>query len=477
MEDLVNRVTAYLEKEKCAIVADLKALVKIPSVKGAQEPGAPNGAACAEALYHSAGLFKKQGFSAEVFENSGYALARFGSGDKTIGLFSHCDVVPAGEDWTLTSPFSPVEIGGFLVGRGAEDNKSGVIASLYAMRAIKELDIPLKSRLLAFVGSDEESGMSDAEAFSKEQPMPNVSIVPDNEFPVFVGEKGVCRFAAISGGKLSQVLNVCGGTAFNVILDKAEITLKYTAALEEELARLTAENSRVQIEKRDGELVLTAKGVSKHASAPEGACNAMLCAAEVFKQCKTLPGSDRKIFETVSELLADTYGRPFGIDQTDRNFGRLTCANGIVKLEDGRLWLSFDVRFGTETDPEEMRKKIDGVLRKKGWEMAGLELKTGFDNGGETKIVDALMDAYRQISKNKEATPLYSAGATYAAHLETAFSVGTCAPYKTEPLPRGLPEGHGGIHQCDEMLHIDGFLEGIKILIFMIIKADRAINS
>ena len=45
------------------------------------------------------------------------------------------------------------------MGRGATDNKNGVMAALCIFSALQQLQIPLKNRLQTFIGSNEESGM------------------------------------------------------------------------------------------------------------------------------------------------------------------------------------------------------------------------------------------------------------------------------------------------------------------------------
>lgn len=326
------------------------------------------------------------------------------------------------------------------------------------------------------MGSDEESGMGDADAFVREQNMPDMSLVPDNSFPVYVGEKGTMRFFAQCGDQFQQVRSVSGGSAFNVVLDEVCVTITYTDALQKELTERAEQNGKIQIKQRGNELILTAMGVSKHASAPEGSENALFCAANFLKSCSELPQADRNIFSAVTELLKGFYGEPFGIEHQDKNFGRLTCANGIAKMNNGRLALSFDIRYGTEADGKTIIDNINRVLTSKNWGMTELENRAGFNNDAEKEVVNALLAAYQTVSGDYGAKPQYSAGATYAAHLKNAFSVGTCAPYKFK-VPETLPQGHGGIHQKDEMLHIAGFLEGIKILILMILNADKAIHK
>lgn len=83
-------------------------------------------------------------------------------------------MVPAGEGWTVTEPFEPVEKDGKLYGRGTADDKGPAVAALYAMRAIKELGIPVKKNVRLILGTDEECGSSDIEVYykrEKEAPM------------------------------------------------------------------------------------------------------------------------------------------------------------------------------------------------------------------------------------------------------------------------------------------------------------------
>ena len=63
---------------------------------------------------------------------------------KQLDILAHLDVVPAGEGWQVTEAFEPVVKDGNLYGRGTADDKGPAVAALYAMRAVKELGIPLK---------------------------------------------------------------------------------------------------------------------------------------------------------------------------------------------------------------------------------------------------------------------------------------------------------------------------------------------
>lgn len=69
----------------------------------------------------------------------------FGEGEETLGILGHIDVVPEGNNWTHP-PFSGKIIDGKVYGRGASDNKGPVIACLYAMKCLKDLNVKLKKK-------------------------------------------------------------------------------------------------------------------------------------------------------------------------------------------------------------------------------------------------------------------------------------------------------------------------------------------
>ena len=465
-ETQLAQIDTYLAAHREEIVQTLMGLISIPSVKSETEPHAPFGENCAAALEAAHKLYEREGL--ETKKTDSYALASYGSGTHTLGVFAHSDVVPVNAaDWTICAPFEPVVLDGFVYGRGSDDNKSGVVASLYAVKMLRELGLPFDGKLLLYTGSNEESGMADMAEFVNNEPMPDISLVPDGGYPFSYGEKSILRLYLTSKTAFREILDVTGGKAANMVLDRADARIIDKPELFDELNRIAAADDRITVDKADDGITVTAKGVASHAAHPEDAVNALGILAEVLEKCQHLCENDRTIFGRVSALLADCNGASLGVPLTDPVFGALTAANGIVRTESGKPSLSFDVRFGSAATCEEVLAKLKQHTSDD-WKAENIRATDGFllDVNGEAP--KRILEVYRTVSGQRDAVPFLMGGGTYARHLKNAYSVGTAAWYKCKsPV---LPKGHGGAHQSDEFLCIDAFLEAIKILTATIVE-------
>ncbi len=469
--EITKKMDEYLSIHKEEILDIILSLAKYPSIMEEAADGAPFGKPCRECLDACVSVMNRYGFDAKVSSDGSYGLASFGSGDKTIGIFSHTDVVPVSpEDWIYTKPFSPKRMGDVLIGRGVEDNKSGVAIAIFAVKLLEYAGLTPKSRISVFLGSNEECGMADIEQYAKENKMPDVSLVPDADFPVSFGEKGICRAHIIPDGKFREICEFSGGTAYNIMLDKLLVKIKYNDKLYSELCEKAKDNKFLDCEKDGDFIIVHASGLPKHAASPEGGVNAAQVASKALCECEALCENDRKLLCEIETLTGDFYGEKLGIACSDDCFGKLTSVNGICSLEDGIPNIALDIRYGTGITAEELEKKILSKYPKAHIH----ENKAGFAIPRDDKIAKRLERVYAELSGDPEAKGFYMGGGTYARFLKNAFSVGTQAGYIKNDIPE-LPEGHGGAHQSDEILRINQFIEAIKVVALMIHECDKAL--
>lgn len=151
-EDLRNRVQAVLP----SVRADLEDLVRIQSVSADPERLSEVEKSAERTLE----LFLAEGVEAEIvraFDGAPPAVVgekKGPEGAPTVLLYAHHDVQPENDpaDWD-SPPYEPTERDGRLYGRGAADDKAGIMAHIGALRALGD-DLPVTVRL--FIEGEEE---------------------------------------------------------------------------------------------------------------------------------------------------------------------------------------------------------------------------------------------------------------------------------------------------------------------------------
>ncbi|MET4158178.1 dipeptidase [Agromyces sp. PvR057] len=147
-------------------VADLSNLVRIPSVSWpAFDPAhVAQSAEAVAALLRDTGVFDLVDIRRSAVEDGSelgqpavVASRPARNGRPTVLLYAHHDVQPPGkeDDWE-TSPFEPTQRGDRLYGRGAADDKAGVMAHVGAIRAFAEAAGDFDLGIAVFIEGEEE---------------------------------------------------------------------------------------------------------------------------------------------------------------------------------------------------------------------------------------------------------------------------------------------------------------------------------
>ncbi|MDO3696671.1 dipeptidase [Curtobacterium flaccumfaciens] len=189
---LLDALREHVQGALPTTIADLSALVRLPSVSwSAFDPA--NVRASAEAvadLARSTGVFGADdvrivrsavsGSTADVAEADAetelgqpavLAVRPARNGKPTVMLYAHHDVQPQGDEalWE-TPPFEPTLRGDRLYGRGASDDKAGVMTHIASLRAVHaQFGDDLDLGIVLFVEGEEEFGSRSFRTFLREQ--------------------------------------------------------------------------------------------------------------------------------------------------------------------------------------------------------------------------------------------------------------------------------------------------------------------
>ena len=182
--EIQERVKSYEE----AMLNDLATLVSYNSVQGEPQPDAPFGEVPAACLDKALEIAEGYGFTVKNVDHyAGYA--EIGEGEQVIGVLAHLDVVPAGEGWK-TDPFTLTRDGDRVYGRGTSDDKGAVVASMIAMKVLKDMNVPLTKRIRLILGTNEETGSKCLAHYVEKEGHIDMGFTPDGTFPGVHGEKG-----------------------------------------------------------------------------------------------------------------------------------------------------------------------------------------------------------------------------------------------------------------------------------------------
>jgi acetylornithine deacetylase len=177
LKDPVDAALAAIDEE--ALVADLQALVQVPSITGDEAAAqARMGDLIVAAGLESesweidlGALRRTEGFPGSEAERSRAVglLGRLGEGPRRFVLNGHIDVVdPGHETWRNGGPWSGRLVDGAVHGRGSLDMKGGLVAALHALRAIRLSGVELAGEaVLQSVISEEDGGLGTFDAIRR----------------------------------------------------------------------------------------------------------------------------------------------------------------------------------------------------------------------------------------------------------------------------------------------------------------------
>lgn len=131
-------------------------------------------------------------------------IGSIGLGKPVVVFAGHLDTVPAGDNWTKTKPFVPKIEGSCVYGRGAEDNKGGLVTSWAGIKLFLEKYPKFIGIIQLLAVADEEMGSINGMKYLIEDGYKaDYALVPDGGpmSELIIGEKGILWVRITSFGK------------------------------------------------------------------------------------------------------------------------------------------------------------------------------------------------------------------------------------------------------------------------------------
>ena len=450
-------IDLFIEQNRAGIIRDIGRLVAVPSVEGEAQPDAPYGKEPKRALELGLEIAAELGLETRNFENRIGCGEIHGESEKYLATITHVDVVPAGDGWSA-DPYTMRERNGWIIGRGVLDDKGPSIICLYALKYLKEKNVPLRYGVRALLGSNEETHMDDVEYYLKNYPAPAFCFSPDADFPVCNGEKGIFQGELVSKCPLDTIISINGGFAVNAVPDKATAVLKCSGKLPES-------TESVSVSAADGKITLVASGKSGHASLPEGTVNAIGVLINFILDNGLCSSEEAEYLSVLKKLHSSPYGKGVGADSEDGRFSPLTIVGGMIRIKDGRILQSVDSRYPTSTSGKKIAEALEHAANGAAEVIVKGDVVPFYIDPNSTEIQTCL-NTYNEVT-GEHAQTFTMGGGTYARHFPNAASFGPEHP------DRPMPDFAGSIHGVDEAACVDWLLEALKVYIATLIRLEE----
>lgn len=427
------------------MIASIQQNMRIESVRGESAPGAPYGEGPKAALDDVLALGEKLGFRTGQADNR-VGWIEYGEGEEMVGILGHVDVVPAGDGWT--HPAFGAEIhDGVLWGRGCLDDKGPVIMAVYALKAIRDLNLPIDRRIRVLFGSDEECGSSCVKYYVENgYEMPTIGFTPDAQFPAIFCEKGTSNFLA--GTKIYNkgeidVEYFGGGVAANVVPPVCKLIvngpLKVT---HEEGITVTEEN---------GKTIVEATGFSAHGSTPELGVNAVVKLLNAVKE-NDFGGDFQQLVNFILEEIGnETNGKSLDILYQDEETGETTVNLGVVKYDGEEMSFTLDIRYPKNGDAEVIDDKVINRINSYNFDVLKKTNNKLLYVPKDSELVSKLVKVYEAQTGDKR-EPIAIGGGTYAKEFPNMVAFGPVFP--------GEPDV---IHQPNERVAVEQLIRAAQV--------------
>lgn len=449
LQPKLNALREYYKKHQKEAESDYFTFLRFESVSS--EPHyKPHIEACAQWVID---YLKKMGFNTELWPTSRHPVIfasnmDAGPSKPTLLIYNHYDVQPVDplSEWK-SPPFEPNVRDGEVYARGAQDNKGQCFYTLFAMKALMDIDGKLPMNVKFCIEGEEECGsvgLSEILRKKKKELQADYLAVVDMGIrnpktpAVTLGIRGIVTMdVEVKGTKTDLHSGSHGGMAYNPL-----------HALIEILSKLRDKKGRVKI-----------PGFYKDVQ-------------ELEPEEKARIAFDFNAEEYVTSFGAEPTGGEAGYSPFERAWIRPTIeVNGIAGGYSGdgfktvipaKAIAKVSCRLVPNQKPEKIAKKVAKFIERKA--PKGVEVKVHIHEGGgpavranpSSKVVQAFAQAYQEVF-NVPCVFTYSGGS-----IPIVQQLSDASGSEVVLMGLGLPDDQ--IHAPNEHFGLDRIEKGYLII-------------
>ncbi len=427
-----SAIDQQLEKIKNPFIDGLTRIMKINSVKSNSFKNAPFGQGPKKALEETMALAAELGLETNIVNNAmGYA--QFGeNNEEYIGVFGHLDVVPEGTGWDYP-PFDLTLDDGTYYGRGVLDNKGPIIANLFALAALKNINYPFEKTIRIIFGTDEESGSKDIPLYLEKEVPPIYGYTPDCKYPAVYGERGIISLeieTSIEDKSLEPL------TKFEGNFDRSSIP---------DLLNITLDNKNYQI-----------NGKRAPSNAPDLGENVITLFAKEMVDKKLVLGQFNSYLNWLTDSLHNKHdGSGLNINFYDDESGYLSITPSDFLITNNKIKLVLSIRYPVSIQKGAILDGLKNSLPPFSTINVIRELpSTYFDKNHP--MIKSMTTVYERVT-GLDGTPVTTTGATYARSMPNIIAFGPSFP------------GQKGIaHNKNEYMTREDLLKNLEIYTYLL---------
>lgn len=433
-------------------------------------------------------IAKDFGLEYRNIDNRIFEVVLKGKSKEEFGVYTHADVVPVDysrwilPDNTKLNPFKLTKIDNKLYGRGTEDDKCSIVTSLYAMKTIKDNNLPLNRSIKLLIETTEETSGEGIEYYKIKNKVPDYNIVLDSTYPLVIAEKGSGVISAKydikpAEGVGAEIIDMTGGLAYNHIPSISIVTIKSGDSVKlnsliiekaEEYIKNNGNDFKIESIVEPDLIKLSIIGKSAHSAGPQNGINPVARACDFISKLSKEINFKNNAFKYAALFIADNfgldyYGNKLNINYKDDFMGPLTAVPTLIKTKNNVIEIAVNLRSPRGKEPEDFKKEIVDKLTNyqiKNNNPFKLDVRIGkyMYRDIKGKWINTLLSTFSDVT-GKEAKPLSISGTTTAKQLPNGVCFGPAMPGET----------YTG-HTDNEFKKIENFLFDLQIFTEMFMR-------